>query len=142
MFSFFLCMFLVKFICLALQLFGRISNLVNECSLDINLITINVTISRIVEGCYKITGMILKDRGILEGNFILWNSPKTGLGKITSRVKRGMLFSQNQSRGCFTIYNFMRDSRGLSKLCLLCYNIMNTIWENVMLVILSSTGML
>ena len=34
-------------------------------------ITINVTISRIVEGCYKITGMILKDRGILEGNFIL-----------------------------------------------------------------------
>ena len=34
-------------------------------------LTINVTISRIVEGCYKITGMILKDQGILEGNFIL-----------------------------------------------------------------------
>ena len=36
-----------------------------------NVITINITISRIVEGCYKITGIILKDQGILEGNFIL-----------------------------------------------------------------------
>ena len=41
----------------------------NICQREI--ITINVTISRIVEGCYKITGMILKDQGILKGNFIL-----------------------------------------------------------------------
>ena len=35
-------------------------------------VSINVTISRIVEGCYKISGIILKDRGILEGNFMVW----------------------------------------------------------------------
>ena len=41
------------------------------CPSWISVITINVTISRNVEGCYKIMGIILKDRGILEENFIL-----------------------------------------------------------------------
>ena len=49
-------------------------------------ITINVTTSRIVEGYYKITGIILRDQESLERYFIFLNRPETGLGKITSRA--------------------------------------------------------
>ena len=67
------------------------------------VISINVTISRIVEGCYIITGKMLKDQGSLKVNFILRNSPETVLGKLTSRAKQGILFSSNQSWGCLNI---------------------------------------